>query len=161
MNHRKHRDERGQILLMTTLSLMALIGLLALVVDIGWAYFQRKSAQKAADSASLAGAYQALFNVRGRSTAVRQQRSVPGSDALPGQPYRAELGSDRGSLSLRAAERFFVRWQQWPAECDCFRGHDASSADSARRDWNLLLDDSARDADGLYLVWRGNDLGRQ
>src|ERR1051325_10470514 len=64
MNSRKLRAERGQILLMTTLCLMALIGLLALVVDIGWAYFQRKAAQKAADAASLAGAYQALFNVQ-------------------------------------------------------------------------------------------------
>ena len=81
MNHRKHRDERGQILLMTTLSLMALIGLLALVVDIGWAYFQRKSAQKAADSASLAGAYQALFNVGGG--APQCGSNVPCQDPTP------------------------------------------------------------------------------
>jgi hypothetical protein len=49
---------------MTTLSLVALIGILALVVDIGWAYFQRKSAQKAADAASMAGITQALSNVQ-------------------------------------------------------------------------------------------------
>src|ERR1051325_11384987 len=77
----KKRRERGQILLMTTMSLMALIGLLALVVDIGWAYFQRKSAQKAADAASLAGAYQALFNVQ--SGTPQCGTNVPCQDPTP------------------------------------------------------------------------------
>jgi hypothetical protein len=66
---------------MTTLCLMALIGMLALVFDIGWAYFQRKSAQKAADAASLAGAYQALFNVQGGTPQCGT--NVPCQDSTP------------------------------------------------------------------------------
>ena len=47
--------ERGQILVMTTLAVIALFGILALAVDIGWAYYMRKNAQRAADAASMAG----------------------------------------------------------------------------------------------------------
>jgi Flp pilus assembly protein TadG len=57
------RRERGQILVMTTVSVIALFGILALAVDLGWAYYLRKSAQKAADAASMAAAIQVLSNV--------------------------------------------------------------------------------------------------
>ena len=56
MQTKTRNQERGQILLMSTMGLVAMIGILALVVDIGLAYYQKKSAQKAADAASLAGA---------------------------------------------------------------------------------------------------------
>jgi hypothetical protein len=52
--------ERGQALLLVTLSLFAMCGLLGLAVDLGWSYFIQKSAQNAADSAALSAAYQAL-----------------------------------------------------------------------------------------------------
>jgi len=51
---------RGQALLLVTLSLFAMCGLLGLAIDLGWAYFIKKSAQNAADAAALAAAYQAL-----------------------------------------------------------------------------------------------------
>jgi Flp pilus assembly protein TadG len=63
------RKERGQVVLMTALSLVALFGMLALAVDVGWAYFTRKSAQRAADAASMAAAIQVLSNV-GNNTPV-------------------------------------------------------------------------------------------
>jgi Flp pilus assembly protein TadG len=57
------RRERGQILIMTTLAVIALFGMLALAVDVGWAYYMRKNAQRAADAASMAAAIQVLTNV--------------------------------------------------------------------------------------------------
>jgi hypothetical protein len=48
---------------MTTLGVIALFGVLALAVDIGWSYYLRKCAQSAADAASMAGAIQVLSNV--------------------------------------------------------------------------------------------------
>src|SRR5215471_21745145 len=81
MHKTKSRRERGQILLMTTLSLVALIGLLALVVDIGWAYFQKKSAQKAADAASMAGITQALNNLQ--NVMPQCDTNVPCQDPTP------------------------------------------------------------------------------
>ncbi|RPJ24583.1 MAG: hypothetical protein EHM35_16235 [Planctomycetaceae bacterium] len=44
---------RGAILIMVTLSLFVMFGMLGLVVDLGWAYFTKKSAQTAADAAAL------------------------------------------------------------------------------------------------------------
>ena len=57
---RSRGGQRGQALLLVTLSLFAMCGLLGLAVDLGWSYFIQKSAQNAADSAALSAAYQAL-----------------------------------------------------------------------------------------------------
>src|SRR5579862_1154072 len=51
-----NRTERGQTLIMFTLSLFLMIGVLGLVVDIGWAYYRHQAAQSAADAAVLAAA---------------------------------------------------------------------------------------------------------
>jgi Flp pilus assembly protein TadG len=59
--------ERGQALLLVTLSLFAMCGLLGLAVDLGWSYFIQKSAQNAADSAALSAAYQALCTSQRRA----------------------------------------------------------------------------------------------
>ena len=50
---------KGQALVMVTLSLVAMCGMLGLATDMGWAYFVKKSAQRAADSAAQAAANQA------------------------------------------------------------------------------------------------------
>jgi Flp pilus assembly protein TadG len=50
-------------MVMTTLAVIALFGVLALAVDVGWAYYLKKSAQSAADAASMAAAIQVLSNV--------------------------------------------------------------------------------------------------
>jgi len=50
------RAERGSTLLMFTLALIVMMGVLGLVVDIGWAYYRRQAAQAAADAAVLAAA---------------------------------------------------------------------------------------------------------
>ena len=48
--------ERGQTLVLTALLLVALVAILALVIDGGNYYLQRRVAQNAADSGALAGA---------------------------------------------------------------------------------------------------------
>lgn len=53
----------GQALLMVTLALTFLCGVLGLAVDVGWAYFIKKSAQAACDAAVLAAADEALQQV--------------------------------------------------------------------------------------------------
>ena len=45
---------RGVVLIMVTFAMFVLCGMLGLVVDLGWSYFVRKSAQAAADAAALA-----------------------------------------------------------------------------------------------------------
>ena len=57
----QHR-RRGQVLIMVTLALFVLCGMLGLVVDLGWSYFTKKSAQAAADAAALAAVKAAMDN---------------------------------------------------------------------------------------------------
>lgn len=83
MNLSKFRDERGQILLMTTLSVVALFGMLALAVDLGWSYFTRKSAQKAADAASMAAAIQVLATVGNGTPVCGSNVTCQNSTACP------------------------------------------------------------------------------
>src|SRR3954447_15466287 len=61
---RNKRNQRGQALVLTTLLLVPIVGLLALVVDIGLVYLTKEYAQTAAQSAALAAA-QAAIDSRG------------------------------------------------------------------------------------------------
>ena len=51
---RYRNPQRGQALLMMTLSLILIFGMLGLAVDLGWAYFRQQAAQAAADAAAIA-----------------------------------------------------------------------------------------------------------
>lgn len=53
----------GQALIMVTLALFAMCGLMGLAVDFGWAFFVKRAAQRAADTAALAAAREALRSV--------------------------------------------------------------------------------------------------
>ena len=50
------RDERGQAVVVVVLFLIVLLGMAALVIDVGYAYYAQRSLQASADSAALAGA---------------------------------------------------------------------------------------------------------
>lgn len=49
----------GSVVVMVTFALLLLLGVMGLVVDLGWAYFSRRAAQVAADAAAEAGARRA------------------------------------------------------------------------------------------------------
>lgn len=51
---RSRMRRRGQALVMVTLALFAMLGLMGLLVDFGWAFFVEKMSQNAADAAALA-----------------------------------------------------------------------------------------------------------
>jgi hypothetical protein len=55
----KQRSERGQVLILIILAIVALFGFAALAVDIGRLYAERRRMQSAADSAVLAAAFAA------------------------------------------------------------------------------------------------------
>lgn len=55
-----YRSERGQALVLIVLCAVGLFGFLALAVDLGRVYSERRRAQSAADSAALAAAYNAV-----------------------------------------------------------------------------------------------------
>jgi hypothetical protein len=51
---KSNQSRRGQAALMMTLSLAVILGMLGLVVDLGWAYFRQQAAQSAADAGAIA-----------------------------------------------------------------------------------------------------------
>jgi hypothetical protein len=53
---RRARGERGQILAVIVLALVALLGIAAFAIDVGYAYYAKRQLQSATDAAALAGA---------------------------------------------------------------------------------------------------------
>ena len=67
INIKKHnKNQRGATALIVAVVLIILIGVGALAIDLGFAYFQRTNLQKAADAAALAGA-RALYQNDGKT----------------------------------------------------------------------------------------------
>jgi hypothetical protein len=52
---RLHEDERGVVSIIAAFAMLALVGTLALVIDLGYIYGQRRLAQNVADSGAVAG----------------------------------------------------------------------------------------------------------
>jgi Putative Flp pilus-assembly TadE/G-like len=66
------RDERGQVVVLTVIFLAALLGAVAMVLDVGSWFREQRATQSAADAAALAGA-QALPEDTGMSSALGSQ----------------------------------------------------------------------------------------
>jgi hypothetical protein len=73
---------RGQALLLVTFALIAMCGLLGLAVDLGWAYFVKKSAQASADAGALAAAQNILYRVY-QTQPVTFKMAYAGSNTCP------------------------------------------------------------------------------
>jgi len=110
---------RGQVLIMVTLALFVLCGMLGLVVDLGWSYFTRKSAQAAADVAALSAvkaAYTWATGVAGIAcgsdgvTCAAAPVNCPSSGNLQSAClYAAQQGftnSGRQTVTVQASDRF-------------------------------------------------------
>jgi Putative Flp pilus-assembly TadE/G-like len=54
----RSRDERGQVIVLVVVALVGLLGMCALVVDLGYLYWNQRHLQASADAAALAGAMQ-------------------------------------------------------------------------------------------------------
>lgn len=53
---RRSDDERGQVIVLVLVALLVLLGLCAMVVDLGYLYWNQRDLQASADAAALAGA---------------------------------------------------------------------------------------------------------
>jgi Flp pilus assembly protein TadG len=105
-----HRQERGSTVVMFTLAVVMMIGVLGLVVDIGWAYFRRQAAQTAADAAVLAAAAAAASSTSSGSftcgsNGIACQSPTPCGTSTPNPPatnldsaclYAASFGFSQG-----------------------------------------------------------------
>jgi Flp pilus assembly protein TadG len=73
---RSVRSERGATLVIVALSMAALLGFLALAIDMGMLYTAHADAQRAADAAALAGASAFLDNSAAAAVTPARQRAL-------------------------------------------------------------------------------------
>jgi Flp pilus assembly protein TadG len=59
-------NRRGQTVVLFAFALIPLLGMMGLVVDVGWAYFRKQAAQPAADAAASAAAVAAYTSAGGK-----------------------------------------------------------------------------------------------
>ncbi len=101
------KSERGQILIVLTLALVALLGFTALAVDGGMVYSDRRYAQSAADASALAGAGAAAQTMENYSPKVTYETFACNSngviaainEAITAAVNRANAGVDRSNVA--------------------------------------------------------------
>ena len=91
------RTRRGQVLIMVTLALFAMVGMVGLAVDLGWSYYTRRAAQTAADAAALAAA-QAAFDAAGPAAPYGSKCGVTVACSPTPVNCRASLNFTAGCL---------------------------------------------------------------
>jgi hypothetical protein len=96
-----HGNRRGQAVILFTLMMVPLLGMLGLVVDIGWAYYRMQAAQAAADAAaSAAGIAASTAAGGGGATCSTHGVSCPASQYTcpPSPPTTPSNNFDVGCL---------------------------------------------------------------
>lgn len=104
--------QSGQILVLFTLALVAMIAMVGLVIDGGSTYAQRRGQQNAADLAALAAA-DALYNGRTQGQATTVALSVAASnsyaDGVNGAAVDVSFPGNEVKVDVRAAhQNYFV-----------------------------------------------------
>jgi Flp pilus assembly protein TadG len=100
---------RGQALLMVTVGIAFLMGILGLVVDVGWGYYRKQVAQAAADSAALAAVVAAGTGTITCGTggvvcqaATSCSSASAGTNIKAGCQYGAQNGISNSSMTIAA-----------------------------------------------------------
>src|SRR2546425_10135461 len=94
MNRNNSKKQEGFVLVVVAIVLLALVGFLALAVDVGVLYSARTSAQEGADAAALAGAGTFINDTQSPQpqTASDNALQVAINNSILGQPVAAGDG---------------------------------------------------------------------
>lgn len=90
---KRFRDQRGQAFVMTAISLFVLVGMAALVLDVGHWYRSKRDLQAVADAAALAGA-QALPGNTGQANALAVQYAHDNNGPAPLVSFSSKYFAD-------------------------------------------------------------------
>jgi hypothetical protein len=93
------KDERGQALLVTALSLGMIFGILGLAADVGWAYYQREAAQTAAEAAAIA-AVKSAMTLSATFTCGTDLECPSTATACPSAPISSTLSPSYNSVQI-------------------------------------------------------------
>jgi hypothetical protein len=102
-----HQAERGQVLIMVSLSLVATLGILALVVDLGWAFWRKEAATTAAEAAANAAAI-AASNATAFSCSGTGGVPCQSATACPADPASTPPNNVITTACLYAQQNGFV-----------------------------------------------------
>jgi Flp pilus assembly protein TadG len=80
------RDERGQVIVFVVIAFVVLVGMIGIVIDIGYAYKTQRDLQAAADAAALAGAQQLPDSTAATATATQYGASSSGGNKITKVP---------------------------------------------------------------------------
>ncbi|MBX3001655.1 MAG: hypothetical protein KF893_24240 [Caldilineaceae bacterium] len=94
------REESGQSLVMVVFSMVAFIGILGLVVDIGYAYARQRQMQTAADAAALAGTRELAYG-RGEVAAISRIEQILTSNGADISVSDYEIIDNRANVTAR------------------------------------------------------------
>jgi Putative Flp pilus-assembly TadE/G-like len=83
---RRSRDESGQVLVLAAITLAVLLGMAALTIDVGFAYYTQRSLQASADAAALAGAQEMPIDGPVEAVARAYSASTGGKNARENVP---------------------------------------------------------------------------
>jgi len=70
-------DERGQVVVLLVVALLGLMGMIALVVDLGYLYWNQRALQSSADAAALAGAMELPDRAKAEAVAKNYGTGIP------------------------------------------------------------------------------------
>jgi len=101
------REERGNIIVITAMSMAFLMGVTAMVVDVGYLYNERRQLQNTADAAALAGARELID---GSDVTGKVQEYVLANGIGSDQIHFVGQDSHRVTVELRGSrDLFFAR----------------------------------------------------
>lgn len=91
------KEDSGQVLVMTALSITVLLGFIAFATDVGLLLRERRMVQTAADSAAIAGAAEALYEGTPTSVTSGMWTAASGDSAFNGFTAGASNGTKNSS----------------------------------------------------------------
>jgi Flp pilus assembly protein TadG len=104
-------SRKGQALLMMSFSITAMFGVMALVVDVGWANYRKQAAQAAADSAASAAVRAAI--AKGLNTCGDQLGCYPTAPyTCPATPPSIAVTNIDSACMMAAANGFTTSGSQ-------------------------------------------------
>jgi hypothetical protein len=129
MNEKDHEKQRGQSIILVAVALVALVIFVALAVDLSDAYYHRRTAQNAADSAALAGGGELARQINRDARNDRriqtemndfaERNDIPDTNGIPGDPVNANVEGyylDRDRNRIRPVGEGVVPDDVWGIE---------------------------------------------
>jgi len=163
----KTETSRGQVLVLVALALLALVAVVALAVDIGNVYRERRHMQNAADAGALAGAREICFGDAGTEAAAIatgedyaiNRNDADGAVVTVGMPVTVTV------VATKSVDTFFagvIGFNEIPVEADATAMCGTAGAAGGlwpvgfdKRRWDYAEQHGQIDCGKTMIIWEG------